>query len=615
MLNQERYLSAMPKRAPMAMPDQDLSKPFTDPNAKTPSPVSKTSFFRWMTFLPALATTLALVLIFSDWFRKEGFQAAEIAMIILVGFSSIWITLSVSAATIGLIAPRKKPRPPQSSARNALNVALTVPIYNEDAIAVFSRLRAMHSELAKTVTNHRFSIFILSDTRDPHIANQENELFELFKQRISKTEIDVFYRHRAENIERKTGNLRDWIENWGADWDCFITLDADSLMSARTITRLADEMAIRPEIGLLQTVPRLFGAQTLFARVQQFANNIYGHVLADGLERWSGHDGNYWGHNAIIRTKAFATCAGLPRLQGTGVLGGTIKSHDFVEAALLRRAGWSVRLLPELEESYEETPQTLVDFVLRDRRWCQGNLQHLRLIAMPGLKMASRFHMLQGAMAYIASLGWFLLLVVWALMGRSENQNVFRYFTDSNPLFPQWPQMDFVSRAVVLAFMLGMLLLPKLFGIIQTIRGDPSLLSKGGRKRFFMAAISEILLSFVLAPILMVQHMVAVIRTFVGLDAGWAPQNRSCGHYSLATLARFHSLETLVGYLLLLGIALGVVSLWLLPIGICLTLAVPISWSFGKTLPETGFMSKWLETQEAVAPSAIIASVRTKAPA
>ena len=162
-------------------------------------------------------------------------------------------------------------------------------------------------------------------------------------------------------------------------------------MSAGTIVQLGDELAADPSAGLIQTVPRLIGAGTLFSKVQQFANNVYGGALARGLDRWSGHDGNYWGHNAIVRTRAFAACAGLPTLSGKGALGGTIKSHDFVEAALLRRGGWSVRLMPNLAESYEETPQTIIDYVLRDRRWCQGNLQHLRLLLTPGFTMASRF--------------------------------------------------------------------------------------------------------------------------------------------------------------------------------------------------------------------------------
>ena len=579
--------------------------PFKDPAAPGFSGMENTSLFRWATFLPAIAISTILILVIMDWFRKDGFLTTEILMMALVGFSAFWIALSVSASIIGLLFPRQEIHTSSGSGTNNLDVALLVPIYNEDADAVFSRLRAMHRELSSSSSNHRFAVFVLSDTRDERIASQEAALFESLRHSHA-TEVPFHYRRRVLNIERKTGNVREWIEGWGADWDAFITLDADSLMSARSITRLADEMACQPGTGLIQTVPRLIGSNTLFSRIQQFANNIYGPVLARGLDRWSGHEGNYWGHNAIIRTRAFAACAGLPVLPGKGALGGTIKSHDFVEAALLRRAGWSVRLLPDLAQSYEETPQTIVDYVLRDRRWCQGNLQHLRLLLIPGLHMTSRFHMLQGAMAYISSLAWFSLLVVWALMGRGAEDNVFRYFAHTNPLFPQWPQMDTVSRLVVLAFTLGLLLTPKLLGLVETMIKDPTLQRVGGRRTFLLGAVCELLLSFLLAPILMVQHVSAVLRTVLGRDAGWSPQNRNGGNYGFSLLLRFHGLETCIGLMLMSGIFAGVISLWLAPIAVSLLCAVPVSHWFSKPGTQMPATSRLMETEERRAPPPII---------
>ena len=493
-----RLSTQMPPRASLPMPLQDFSKPFKDRSAPALEQVRWTGLFRAATFLPAAATTLALVLIIMDWFRKDGFVTIEIAMMALVGFSAFWIALSVASSTIGLFFGRDRDEAPAATASDALDVALLVPVYNEDADAVFVRLRAMREDLERSATNHRFAIFVLSDTRDEAIAFREATLIDQIRHQAAG-DVDVYYRRRQDNVERKTGNIRDWIESWGGDWHAFVTLDADSLMSASSIIRLCDEMTAAPEAGLIQTVPRLIGANTIFSRVQQFANNIYGGALARGLDRWSGNEGNYWGHNAIIRTRAFAACCGLPVLRGNGALGGTIKSHDFVEAALLRRGGWSVRLLPELAETYEETPQTIIDYVLRDRRWCQGNLQHLRLLFSRGFAPASRFHMLQGAMAYVASVVWFGLLVVWALMGRGKEESVFRYFADSNPLFPQWPEIDTVSRIVVLSFMLGLLLIPKLMGMALTIVQDPSLKKVGGPLRFFGNSFCEVLLSFVLA--------------------------------------------------------------------------------------------------------------------
>ncbi len=598
-------LHSMPKRAPLAMPIQGFTRPYSDPNAPALKPMANTTLFRWATFIPALLTTFALIAIFSDWFSKGGFSAIEIFMLGLLGFSSFWIALSVAASTIGLFFTRENKNAPNSTSRDALKTALLVPVYNEAPDAVFRRLKAMRDQLAAQKTNHQYAIFILSDTRDDRVALLENREFDLLK-RPHMGHPPVFYRRRANNTERKTGNIRDWVQNHGDAWDAFITLDADSLMSSATIDRLADELAIAADTALIQTVPHLIGSNTIFSRVQQFANNIYGGILASGLERWSGTEGNYWGHNAIVRTKAFAACAGLPKLSGKGALGGTIKSHDFVEAALLRRAGWAVRLMPSLNDSYEEIPQNIVDYVLRDRRWCQGNLQHLRLIGSVGFAPASRFHMLQGATAYIASVIWFLLLIVWALMGRSEEQNVFRYFTDANPLFPQWPQMDSVNRIVILGFMIALLLLPKVFAIVATVWRDKSCHELGGCIHFTASALSEIFLSFLLAPILMVQHVTAVGRTVLGMDAGWAPQNRSDTHYGWLTLIRFHWLETTTGIILMAGLLAGIVSFWLIPIAASLICAVPVSFVFGMKLPARGWLKTIMNTQEDISPSEII---------
>ncbi len=595
----------MPQHAPLAMPLQDFAKPFNDPQVNKLTPLKGTYLFRLATFVPAALTSLVLVGIIMDWFENDGFVAIEIAMMALVGFSAFWIALSVASSTIGLFFARESDVAQPAGPSGALQVALLIPVYNEDPDAVFGRLKAMREDLESSKTHHKFGIFLLSDTRDDAIAFRETALFDQIRHQ-SRGAIEVYYRRRALNTERKTGNIRDWIESWGAGWSAFVTLDADSLMSASSIIRLADEMVATPEAGLIQTVPRLIGANSIFSRVQQFANNIYGGALARGLDRWSGNEGNYWGHNAIIRTTAFAACSGLPVLRGSGALGGTIKSHDFVEAALLRRAGWSVRLLPDLSQTYEETPQSIIDYVLRDRRWCQGNLQHLRLLFSSGFSAASRFHMLQGAMAYIASVVWFGLLVVWALMGRGREDSVFRYFADTNPLFPQWPQIDTVSRMVVLAFMLGLLLTPKLMGVAQTISRDPSLTNVGGPLRFSANVVCEIVLSFLLAPILMVQHVSAVVHTIVGRDTGWTPQNRGDSNYGFAVLARFHWLETCVGTLLGIGIGAGIVSLWLVPIAASLASSILISHLFSKHLSNKSVLSTIMETEERRAPPRII---------
>ena len=213
----------------------------------------------------------------------------------------------------------------------------------------------------------------------------------------------------------------------------------------------------------------MIGSDTLFGRMQQFAASVYGTLLGEGLAGWTGAEGNYWGHNAILRTRAFADCAGLPRMPTlTGRRGALIMSHDFVEAALLRRAGWAVRFVPWITGSYEEPPATLIDYALRDRRWCHGNLQHLRLLGTRGLHVVSRFHLLHGAMSYLLSPAWFILLVIWALLGNGPD-SVITYFSADNPLYPVWPEMSGVQSGMILLFMYAMLLAPKAMGALAVL--------------------------------------------------------------------------------------------------------------------------------------------------
>ncbi len=197
--------------------------------------------------------------------------------------------------------------------------------------------------------------------------------------------IPVYYRRRLKNTARKAGNIADWVGRFGAGYQSFVILDGDSVMSGATLVSLALAMDADPKAGLIQTVPRIVGGETLLQRLQQFACNTYGPPVAAGLAFWHRDQGNYWGHNAIIRTAAFAAAAGLPDLPGRKPFGGHIMSHDFVEAVLLQRAGYGVHMMPSLEGSYEGMPPNIIDVVARDRRWAQGNLQHLAIVSQPGL--------------------------------------------------------------------------------------------------------------------------------------------------------------------------------------------------------------------------------------
>ena len=586
----------MPPQSVLAMPVQDFRQGYAGDPAPETRGHKRRRLAKFATFFPALLTTVLLLVAFTDWLSIGGIGILEMVLIALVGMTFFWVCLAVNTSTIGLLSllTNRSITPVERSGK-PLNVALLVPIYNESTSDVFGNAAAMLQALQSARPGHRFSLFVLSDTLDPDVWRQE-ELAVPVLRAMSGGSFDVFYRRRSTNTNRKTGNLTDWIENWGGGYDAMLVLDADSLMSGEAILELSDEMAADPSAGLIQSCPQLFGAQTLFARMQQFANVTYGWLLAEGLAFWSSREGNYWGHNAIIRTAAFASSAGLPHLRTLRGEDKLILSHDFVEAGLLRRAGWAVRILPRVTGSYEETPATLVDYVLRDRRWCQGNMQHLRILSAAGLHPVSRFHLFHGAISYLLSPAWFALLTIWALVSNGEEANVISYFSAADPTQPTWPHMSTVSSIMILVFMYSMLLAPKLMGALVLFASAKRRQGYGGPVQFWASFLIEVVSSIAYAPIMMVQQTVAVARSALGFRETWAPQKRDSGHYPVSRLIRFHALELITGTALLAGMFAGLVSLWLLPIAISLSASVVLSALSGFDLTRHNWSRKQLGT-------------------
>jgi len=586
----------MPPKKPLAMPEQDFSAEFRDYAAPDQRAPQNVALWRLLAFSPAMAGTGLLTWVMQDWFADGGFSALEVVLLALIAFNFFWICFTVSTVLLGLYSLSQRPKVRRLAPAAKMNVALLMPIYNEVPWYVLGNAQTILEDLRRRGGAHDYAMFILSDTRDDAIAAQElisvNALYTMLP-----PDVKLYYRRRDQNTDRKVGNICDWVSHWGGGYDAMLVLDADSLMTGRAITRLTNALSRDPGAGLIQSFPQLIGAQSVFGRMQQFANGVHGAALAEGLARWVGHEGNYWGHNAIIRTRAFAACAGLPHLRGLlGGKGKLIMSHDFVEAGLLRRAGWSVRFLPRIRGSYEETPPTLIDHIQRDRRWCQGNLQHLKLLRAKGFRAISRFHLLHGAIGYLMAPIWFALLVIWALIGRGEEASVLTYFSESNPLMPSWPDMSEPRHVLVILLIYAMLLAPKLLAIAALPLTGRRFADYGGGARFALSFVSEISLAILYAPILMVQQMIAVIRTTVGLQRGWAPQARNGGSYGWRTLAICHALETISGVVLWTGILTGMVSLWLLPIALSLVLAMPLSALSG--LPVLRRLNTWMGTHD-----------------
>jgi membrane glycosyltransferase len=397
---------------------------------------------------------------------------------------------------------------------------------------------------------------------------------------------------------------------FGGAYAHMIVLDADSLMEGGTIVRLAAAMERHPRVGLIQTLPQLLNGNTLFARLQQFAGRVYGPLIAHGIAWWHGAEGNYWGHNAIIRVEAFAGHAGLPPIKGGKPFGGHILSHDFIEAALMRRAGWAVHMVPALGGSYEESPPTLTDYAIRDRRWCQGNLQHIAVLPARGLHWVSRLHLMQGIGSYVTAPMWLLFLLIGILISLQSEFIPPDYFPRGATLFPQWPMQDPVRAAYVFAGTMAMLVLPKFLGWLAMLVRGPDRRGMGGAVRGLVSVLLEVAISALVAPVMMLMQSRSVLEILFGRDVGWSAQRRDDGGFARGEFVRAYAFPTLLGAAL--GASAYAVSapllLWMSPVVAGLMLAIPIAAitaraSVGRALRAAGLM---LTPEERMPPALLV---------
>lgn len=498
------------------------------------------------------------------------------AFLVLFIVTFTWIALTACSAITGFLLPanrfKSKPTDPITS-----TTALVMPVYNEDPAATCAALFAMANSLSKINQSDNFEIFILSDTTDPDIWIRETAAVDILQKKL-RHKMPVWYRRRYHNIDKKSGNITEFVERWGKRYDYMVVLDADSLIAAETLATLVREMQADPDCGLIQTLPVLYAGQSWFARMQQFAGMLYGPVIGNAVSAWQGNDGNYWGHNAIIRMSAFAASAGLPHLPGNRPFGGNIQSHDFVEAALMRRAGWNVRMLPGLPGSWEESPPTMLDAAVRDRRWAQGNIQHLAVMPTRGLRWPNRLHMLIGVMSYLASPIWLAMMIVGLIISSQIASQQFDYFSDGVQLFPNWPVFDSQRMIALFIITMGVLLLPKVIGLIRGMFVK-SIRQAQNPLQLILSFLVELILSVLVAPIFMLLHCTHIWQIFRGKDSGWSTQQRDHQSTPWSILIRFHSLHTAFGALLftVLYWQQSILLYWLMPVYLGLMISLPLS--------------------------------------
>ncbi|MCA3734654.1 MAG: glucans biosynthesis glucosyltransferase MdoH [Phenylobacterium sp.] len=536
----------LPAEAPLDMPRHGLAEDGAPPPVPRPRGLA---LRRTVMLTATLGLSLLAFLTPARVYAEDGFTALEIIALCL--FSALIIPLSgwFCSAFAGLVlqiarGDRDHFEFPEHPRRPLVRTALLMPLYNEDAGAAFARLARIDQGLRDLDAAGAFDLFILSDSTCLEAAEAEWAAFHSF--RLSAA-CRTFYRRRETNTERKAGNIADWVRRFGGAYPHMVILDADSLMSGDTLLHLVDAMERNPRAGLIQTAPAIINAETLYQRVQQFGVRLYGRVAATGLAWWTGPESAYFGHNAIVRVRAFAESCGLPVLPGRKPLGGHVMSHDSVEAAYLRRQGWSVHMTGALPGSYEEAPPGLQAFLARDRRWCQGNMQHIRLLTAAGLHPMSRLQMLIGVMAYLASPLWFLALLTGLVIQFQTEPRLLEISTLHGWRTIVEPRQDGLVVVWMAALSWFLLFGPKLFGSLLALGRRRDREAFGGASFILPGVALEMVMSMVMAPIMMVSHTRMLIEIFSGRDSGWRPQQREAGRMRWSEAFAAHAWEVRAG--------------------------------------------------------------------
>lgn len=532
---------ATPPESPLAMPAQDLRAP-PAPEALAPFPRPRPG---WRVLAARLVTFGGAGA--ASWIASAQMRIAfgdrvtwlQFALLALFTITFAWVAFSFFSMVAALFA-RQRPAT-VSPGRERLVIAM--PVYHEDACASLGALVALAQELATTPLAGRAEIFVLSDSRRPDAVLAERLAVAAARETCP---LPLWYRRRDDNTAHKSGNVAEFLRRWGGRYDQMLILDADSTMAGATVLALSQRLEADPRLGLIQTMPMLIGGETILARVMQFASRIYGPLIARGVAAWSGDCGNFWGHNAIIRVRAFAGACGLPVLPGRPPFGGPILSHDFVEAALLVRAGWKVRLDDDLRGSFEGGPPTLPDIAKRERRWVQGNLQHLRLLSTRGLAWTSRLHFVIGVLGFVMSPLWLAMILVGLALSVQVLLSTPEYFPSTYQLFPNWPVFDSRRMLWLFAAAMGLLFTPKLVAVLRAW-SRPLARAAGGRRRLLASALFETLLSMLIAPVQMLTQTRQIAEILSGRSAGWEAQLRLGSTPGWGTVWRRHAGHVALG--------------------------------------------------------------------
>ena len=532
---------------------------------------------RLVFMLLTVVSTLLATLLFADMQPAYDNAFLQYGQLALFALLSAWVVTGFMTAMMGFYvtlfgdAHTLSAKQVQHHALSeATRTAIIMPICNEDVRTVFAGLRATCESVALSGHVQAFDVFVLSDSNDAAIIKAERAAWEDLRGQLAsqpdQPQIEVYYRLRKRRTDRKAGNVADFCRRWGKDYAYMVVLDADSVMSGDCLVSMVKLMEANPTAGIIQTATQAIGHVTLHARAQQFGSRVTGRLFTLGMQFWQMGESHYWGHNAIIRIEPFMQHCALAHVEGTGGMAGSIMSHDFVEAALMRRAGYHVWLVADLIGSYEQQPPDLLAELQRDRRWCQGNLQNSRLIAEPGIHPVHRSMFATGAMAYLSAPLWLCFMTLGTALWLSGSPMVNGWDVLPGELLSLW------------VWTLCMLFLPRILGLAAVLlKGQQA--AYGGTASLLRSALLETLIALLQAPIRMLAHSLFVVIALTGLKLEWKSPPREAA--AVPWRHAFSQLAPMSGVVAAMAAGIAMIDssalVWLLPVGLPLLLSVPMT--------------------------------------
>lgn len=538
-----------------------------------------------------VATYLAMMGAAATILASGGFNVVDGVLLAALSIGLPWTVLGFWNALIGLwlLHGRRDPISVVSAFAAAgadggplsIRTAVLMTLRNEDPARAFLRLRTVKSSLDASGHGDAFDYYILSDTSLPEIASAEAATTAAWQRELGPSNAGrIIYRRREINTGFKAGNVRDFCTQWGGGYELMLPLDADSLIAGESVVRLVRMMQAHPRIGILQTLVVGMPSSSAFARIFQFGMRHGMRTYTMGQAWWVGDCGPFWGHNALVRIKPFSEQCQLPVLPGTPPLGGHVLSHDQVEATLMRRAGYEVRVLPEELGSWEDNPPTVIEFARRDNRWCQGNMQYVRLLDLPGLMPISRFQLAWAILMFLGPPA-FTLMIALAPLAAWQARDV----------------VDFPTGAAIALYVLFLLmyLSPKITGLLDTLLTPGGVARYGGAPLFLAGAGIELIFSFLLGAISSIRTTIFMVGLAFGATVVWGGQARDAHRLSWVDAATNLWPQTLFGIVVCGAIYLvePAVLWWSLPLTAGYLLSVPVAVltadpSFGRALKTTG---------------------------